>query len=250
MLPQNLSCEIAAMNISSTLCTLPLKNSSSTEIKFDFRSMFQDLAERGEADAVITSTEEGFSPLGLSREFFERDLGISYDEEIRPLARWNQDKNEAVSLVALKSKNSHGVLHGVLLAPGENCRSYTPFSSPYGRKPHRDYYYNVSFEAIAFLCKEWGARKIAISHLSASGRFHEDMATCHVEALIHFCNEHPDFAPKSFTFCGCCIEPKQLSGAYKLVADEANTLHKSIEISEKELGSAKIISINWKMLSP
>ena len=60
--------------------------------------MFKSQAEHGEVDGIIISTEEGFSPLGASRNFLERDLGISYDNEIRPQARWNKSKNEAVSL--------------------------------------------------------------------------------------------------------------------------------------------------------
>jgi hypothetical protein len=235
------------MSIPTTLCIFS-SEVSQTSIRYDFGAMFRDLAERDEADAVIVSTEEGFSPLGASREFFERDLGIPYDAEIRQLARWNQDENEKVSIIALKSKNAQGLLRGVLLTPGENCLSYAPFDSTsqaYSPKPHRDYYYNVSYEAIAFLCQEWGARKIAISHLSASGRFHEDIATCHVEALMHFCNEHPDLAPESFTFCGCCIEPNQLAGAQRLV--EANEIapHRQIRTSARIQGPAKIITLDW-----
>lgn len=215
--------------------------------------MFRDLTERGEADAVIVSTEEGFSPLGASREFFECDLGISYDDEIRPLARWNQSENDVVSMVALKSKNTQGRLRGVLLAPGENCRSYAPFASTtraYRPTPHRDYYYNVSYEAIAFLCQEWAARKIAISHLSASGQFHEHIATCHVEALIHFCNEHPDLAPESFTFCGCCIEVNQLTGAKQLAEEKSSALHRPIRTWQTNKGSAEIINIDWLASAP
>jgi len=66
--------------------------------------MFKSQTERGEVDGIIVSTEEGFSPLGASRKFLEQDLGISYDNEFRPQARWNQSKNEAVSLVAFESK--------------------------------------------------------------------------------------------------------------------------------------------------
>ncbi len=235
------------MCVSDDLCVLSTEFSR-TAIRYDFNAMFRALAERDEADAVIVSTEEGFSPLGASREFFERDLGIPYDAEIRQLARWNQDENEKVSIVALQSRNAQGLLRGVLLTPGENCLSYAPFASTshaYSPKPHRDYYYNVSYEAIAFLCQEWGARKIAISHLSASGRFHEDIATCHVEALMHFCNEHPDLAPESFTFCGCCIEPNQLAGAQRLVEADEVAPHRQIRTSARVQGPAKIIILEW-----
>jgi hypothetical protein len=52
------------MKEASLLCTIPLIGSEKTEIKFDFGVMIEKLAERGEADFSIVSTEEGFSPLG------------------------------------------------------------------------------------------------------------------------------------------------------------------------------------------
>jgi hypothetical protein len=149
-------------------------------VGFDFSAMFQDLVRRGEADVAIVSTEEGFSPLGGSRNFFERELGISYDEEIRPLADWNRNVNEKVTLIAFPSRVSTSSLKGLILVPGENCKSYFAYSSPYGRKPHRDYYYNTMFESISQACRVWGGKMIAISHLSSCGKFHEDMLTCQV----------------------------------------------------------------------
>lgn len=227
-----------------TLCELQSTFHNRTVIGYDFESFFQDLAVRGEADVAIVSTEEGFSPLGVSREFFEGDLGISYDDEIRPLARWNQDENEAVTLIALASRNPKSLLKGVILAPGQNCRSYQPFASRYSRKPHRDYYYNVSYEAICYACREWTARKIAISHLSSSGQFHQDIATCHAEALAHFCDSHPLSTPTNFTFCGCCIAVDQLDGVRRLNS-ECNSSHRAISINSESRGGAVLLHLNW-----
>ena len=108
--------------------------------------------------------------------------------------------------------------------------------------------YNVSYEAISFLCKTLGARKIGISHLSGSGRFHKDMATCHTEALSHFCHEFPDFAPESFLFCGCCIEEKHFLGAQTLVRSGIENTHHPIKIVTSSRGQAKIITIDWSPL--
>jgi len=230
----------------STLCFLSTQKSQ-TAIKFNFDFSFESLAHGGYADSFIVSTEQGFSPLGAASTFLQTDLGISYDGEIRESARWNQDKNSAVSLLVYPSQRPKSILRGIVLAPGENCLSYARFAgnSYFRPKPHRDYYYSVSYEAISFLCKTLGARNIAISNLSASGKFHEHMAACHVEALGHFCIEFPDLAPESFTFCGCCISREQLLGAQDLVSSGIQSSHRFIKSSTSSRGLAKVITIDW-----
>lgn len=198
-------------------------------IGYDFPTLFKELTKRGEADACIVSTEEGFSPLGASRDFFERDLGISYEYEIKPLSNWNRFDNERITLVALASRRPGSLLRGVILAPGETSLCYERLPAPLrGHRPYRDFYYNVTSEALAIACGQWGARKIAISHLSASGRYHEDIATCHAEALAHYCDANPDSAPDSFVFCGCCIAPEHLQGIRGLNIEGQATGHRSI----------------------
>ena len=214
-------------------------------VGFDFSAMFQDLVRRGEADIAIVSTEEGFSPLGGSRNFFERELGISYDEEIRPLADWNRNVNKKVTIIAIPSRVSTSSLKGLILVPGENCKSYFAYSSPYWRKPHRDYYYNTMFESISQACRVWGGKMIAISHLSSCGKFHEDMLTCQVEALTHFSLDNPEISPKSLTYCGCCINDKHLIGIEKLDKEESKQ-HEPIKILREEKNFATLIHLDWK----
>ncbi len=223
---------------------------SQTTVRFNFDLEFKSLAYSGLADSFIVSTEEGFSPLGAASAFLQADLGISYDEEIRKSARWNQDENIEVTLLAYESQRPQSLLRGIVLAPGTNCMSYARFAgnSYFNPKPHRDYYYNVSYEAISFLCKTLGARKIGISHLSGSGEFHEDMATCHIEALSHFCYEFPHLAPESFLFCGCCIEEKHLLGARDLVRSGIENTHRPIKVFTSSRRQAKVITIDWNSL--
>jgi hypothetical protein len=54
--------------------------------------------------------------------------------------------------------------------------------------PNRDFYYSVTFEAIAYASKMWKSRRVGTSHLSAAQNFHKDIATSQAEALAHFCN--------------------------------------------------------------
>jgi hypothetical protein len=240
------------MDESSVLCTIPLANGKETQIKFDFTAMFETVASRGEADLAIVSSEQGFSPLGTSSNSFERDLKISYSAEIRRLADWNRSENVQVSLVVFRTKNTQGFLRGLILAPGENCQSYEPYRrqskhNRYAAFPDRSFYYNISYEAIAFACRELGARRIAISHLSGSGAYHRNMATCHAEALIHFCKEYPEIAPETFTFCGCCISQDHLSGVKTLVQSKPNTTHRAIEVQIITQDSADILHLVWKI---
>lgn len=148
--------------------------------------------------------------------------------------------------VALASHKTGSLLRGIILAPGNNTRSYEPFVRSYDPRPNRDFYYNVSYEAIAYVCGEWGARKIAISHLSGSGQFHEDIATCHAEALAHYCDEHPNTAPDSFVFCGCCITPEHLQGIRRLNAEGQMTAHRLIRTATEGKGPAVLIHLDCR----
>lgn len=216
-----------------------------TEIRHAPDLSLSELAKSACADVAIMSTEEGFSTLGMSREFLHLDLGWSYGK-VKPLAVWNRDVNENVSLIALPSRKQNSLLRGVILAPGDSCLSYQSYSSPYGRKPYRDYYYNVAYEAFSYVCKKWGAQKIALSQLCGSGRHHIDMATCQLEALIHFCDEFPKLAPHSITFFGCCIEKEHLDGLGLLEKERGRTKHKPIRIHVESKDDAEILNISWR----
>jgi hypothetical protein len=235
------------MNRSIKLAELRSSADTRTLIGYDFRSLFGDLAKRREADVAIVSTEDGFSPLGASARFFEEDLGISYGEVIRPLANWNRFENPRVTLVAIQSKNPAGRLRGVILAPGSNTKSYNSFktSSNHIEVPNRAFYYNVSYEAIAYACIHWSSRNIGISHLCSSGDFHEDIATCQAEALAHFCDAKPPVAPKSFIFCGCCIEPDQLNGIRRLNVEGNITRHREIQVETEVTSNAVLLNLDW-----
>jgi hypothetical protein len=218
---------------------------STTVLGYDFDTLFEGLAKRDEADVAIVSTEDGFSPLGASRAFIEADLQLSYDEKVRPLADWNRSENSRITLVAIASRNPNSRLRGLILAPGINTLSYKPFSHLTSPNPSRDFYYNVAYEAVAFVCRQWGARKIAISHLCGSGDFHADMATCQAEALAHFCDTDSQAAPASFVFCGCCITLDHLKGIHRLNAEAGITQHTSIEVETVITSDATLLHLDW-----
>ncbi|MFM8547344.1 MAG: hypothetical protein ACKODB_07020 [Betaproteobacteria bacterium] len=201
---------------------------------------FERLARAGMADVAVVSTENGFSPLGQSIRFFAADLGVDRDQ-ISRLANWNRFENPRVTLVAIPSARQGSLLRGAILAPGNNCVSYRPY---FARRPNRDYYYNVAYEAIHLACVEWGARKVAISHLSGCG-YHEDMATCTGEALAHFCDAQPEYAPESLAFCSCCIEQDHLKGMERLNDERHYTYHRPIPIEREVRQRSTLVHLEW-----
>lgn len=213
---------------------------------YDFDASFQALAARGEVDAFIVSTEDGFSPLGGAMSYFSADLGIPADE-IKRFADWNRFTNDSVTVVCLQSRRRDGALKGLILAPGETARCYQQFATPLYGRPYRDFYYNVTYEAIAFACSCWGARRLATSHLSGCGKFHADIATCQAEALAHFGDGPSQAHLDSFLFVGCCIRMDHLDGIRRLNAEGSVTHHRSIATRMETRGDAKLLSLNWKV---
>ncbi len=189
---------------------------------FHYDGEIKSLALSGGIDAYVVSTEEGFSPLGSNLSFLADDLGVSA-LEIRRLADWNRFHNPNVSLIAVHSRNPDSLLKGIILAACETAKCYARFGeSLYNRKPSRDFYYNVSYEAFAHAARAWGARRLALSHLSACNRFHSDIATCAVEAFAHLAAQ--DFSSiDSLTFLRDTeIDLEHLNGARRLMNSDSS----------------------------
>jgi hypothetical protein len=224
------------------IATLESRSGLQTSVSFD-GGRLEPLVRQGMVDAYIVATEDGFSPLGMNLRFLSDDLGVPITE-IKDLANWNRFHNQRVTLVAIPSRNKDGRLRGVILAASETSECYRRFATPLYGRPYRDFYYNVTFQAIAYACENWGTHQFALSHLSGSGRFHEDIATCNVEALAHFCDtqKHPI---DSFVFLGCCILPTHLQGISRLNTEGYAGKHRSIS-TEIEGHSRHIrIHLDW-----
>lgn len=212
------------------------------EVAFD-PDMLEPLARLATIDACIVATEDGFSPLGANLSYLSADLDIPISE-IKSLANWNRFKNPRVTLVALRSRRNAGSLRGVILAASETSECYKRFATPTYGRPHRDFYYNVTYEAVAYAAETWDARRLAMSHLSGSGSFHEDIATCNAEALAHYCDQHPA-ALDSFTFVGCCISQEHLAGISRLNAESHTGRHQPIQKQLEERDGHVLIHLEW-----
>lgn len=227
------------------LAMLESRQGARTAIEYEFGENLSTLARTGRVDTPIISTEDGFSPLGRNRSFLSSDLDIP-ENEIQRLANWNRFENPRVTLVALRSRRADSLLRGVVLAPAETSLCYKPHSSSHKyREPNRGFYYNVTYEAIAFVSGNWGARRLSLSHLSGSGSFHEDIATCNAEALAHYCDGTPSCTVESFMFVGCCISLQHLTGISRLNAETQTGWHSAIATEVEHCDGYDLVHLAW-----
>lgn len=197
-------------------------------------------------DVAVMSTEHRFSPLGAASDFLSEALDVPQDE-IKRLADWNRFENEMVTLVALRSRRKHSGLRGLILAPGETARCYSKFATPIYGRPHRDFYYNVVYEAVAFAASRWNARKVGMSHLSASGRFHQDIAMCIAEGMRHVNAENGSHVGSLVLF-GCCITGAALQGISQLTERGSGSNHRPIEIVIEPHDRMDLVHLFWPCL--
>ena len=198
----------------------------------------------GEIDAYVVSTETGFSPLGSNSRFISAELGIPVSE-IATLADWNRFENPGVTLVALSSRRPGSDLRGVILAPAETSECYKKFATPRFGFPFRDFYYNVAFEAISHAAKSWGAKRMAFSHLSGCGSFHENIATCVAEALAHFCEDSGEHM-ESMTFLGDGeVSTDHLAGIRRLNLEGDSSKHRAIGLEVERRDGATLVHLDW-----
>lgn len=231
------------LNTMNLLAELRGATGNVTLVGYDFRSSFESLAVRGEVDCFVVSTEDGFSPLGSARRFFSHDLGID-EKQISEVANWNRFENQSTSLVVLRPRASGGKLRGVILAASGTSRCYEKVASKRRVEPDRTFYYSVAFESIAFAARQLKAKRLAMSHLSGSGQFHEDIATCTAEALGHFCDLPGEPRLESFSFVGCCIDPSHLRGMQRLNAEGGNSRHRPIPTNTVTKDGHSVISLD------
>jgi hypothetical protein len=230
------------------IAELRSRRGTTTRVGYDFSgglNSFERLVDHGEVDCFIVSTEDGYSPLGTARDFFVQELGMPH--VISALANWNRFENDQVSIVVLPSRRSGSKLRGVLLAAGESSKCYEKRFRPVaGGMPYRDFYYNVAYEGIACAANVLGARRIAMSHLSRSGIFHEDIAICTAEALGHFCDGENNAPVESFMFVGCCIDAQRhLSGIHRLNREGHLTRHRPIQTRLTYKDGYPVLNLDW-----
>ena len=221
----------------------------------------ETLAQRGLVDVVIVDTEDGFSQLGRMRQFLAADLGLqernvvkwalegcpdNLERNIASLADWNRAREPEVTLVAIPAERRDGYLKGIILAPYDGSECYKQFSAPTYWRTHRDFMYNVTYEAIHYAYHIWDARRIGITHLSRSkyrGEYCRDVTTCQVEAIAHFCNGHRGMESCTFLDDGEGNVPLAIVKEFSELREIG--LHRPIDTKELEFWGIAFVDLNW-----
>jgi hypothetical protein len=226
----------------NTIAVLSNHQGGVVEIGYNFALSVAELVEVERIDCFIVGSEDGFSPLGLGLHYFARDLGYE-EQEIKDLADWNRFENPEVSVLVLPSRREGSKLKGLILAASETSKCYEKFAVPLYGKPYRNFYYGVTYEAISAAAEYLGATAIAMTHLSASGKFHEDIAKCNVEALAHCVASSSGSKLVKFLFGLCCIQSEHLQDIGSIIEEARNTQHSLISKTLSARKGCTVISV-------
>ena len=154
----------------------------SIRIAHEYRNSLQEQVDQGWIDALLIEPEDGFSLLGGTRDYLSEVLGLAernlmqwaldgmkpdFEQNLSSLADWSRFTDPDVTLLGIPSRQST-FFKGLVLVPYEGSLSYKQFAQPRYNKPYRDFFYNVTYEAMYYAYTVLGARKLAISHLSCS----------------------------------------------------------------------------------
>ena len=195
-------------------------------------------------DTYIVSTETGFAPLGSNGQFLSSDLGIP-ESEIRRLADWNRFENPRVTLVMLPSQRKDSCLLGLILAPSQSSKCYKQFEARSFGRPNRDFYYNVTYEAISYASGSWGARRIATSSLERFDDFLEDIATCNAEALAHYCDAFANVIETFIFLQDGAISLDHLAGIRRLNSEGNIGQHRRISTEIEHHEGHDLVHLDW-----
>jgi len=202
------------------------------------------LVSAGEIDCLIVASEDGFSPFGAYRRLFASEIGVS-EGVLRRLAESHQ-KSERVTLIALPSHRKESMLRGLIISPSETSECYKHFAVPRFGAPYRDFFYNVTYEALSYATQRWGARRLGTFHLSAGNNFHSDIALCQAEAVAHFIgNKSENFKLDSFCFVGCCITSDHLSQVRAEDPAHFKGNHRPIQAKISSKDGYDLVDIRW-----
>lgn len=187
-------------------------------------------------DALVISGEGGYAPLAS----FSQANNVLYHA-----SNLAEDSEEATLVRIL-----HPELGTMIVCPSERSTCYRQYGTPDEGAPSRDFYYNVSYEAFK-VCKQAGAKKIAMTHLCGGGmRFSENpsIAACAIEAWVHLFGDNG-----ALGFVGCCIDTSVIEKAKNLImSDAALGEHREIAVKfidryDFEGANVATFKLNWNL---
>lgn len=221
----------------------------------------EKLLEAHNTDVLLIEPEDGFSQLGTARTFLTHDLGLEernlvkwalggmksdFKPSISSLADWSRSTDPDVTLIAIPSNRTDSKLKGLILVPYADSLCYRQFAQGEYARPYRDFFYNVTYEALYYARNIWQAKRPAIAHLSREkygGRYKQDITTCQIEASMHICNEIKGI--EEITFWDC-TEGNPFKQSRALIEKyKGKTGHKNINVSIQKRGKIDFVELDW-----
>ena len=140
--------------------------------------------ESGNIDGLVVEALWGFNDLGGYGRIIAELLGLS-EERILDACFENQ-KQENPTLLCIESVVDGSPLKGAVLVPVQSDHCYRRWAEPFYGRPYRDFYYNVSYEALKFLA-DLGCTNLGIAGITGSMSYYgdSDVANCVAEAIVH-----------------------------------------------------------------
>lgn len=223
------------------------------------RSRVEYLVDAGLVDCLIVECEDGFSDLGMMREFVSAELGIgrrdlvkhaldgfppALEKNIASLADWNRARTDEVTLIAIPPDRADSRLKGLILSPYDGSKVYSKFSY-LGYYAHRDFMYAVTYESLRHAYERWGARRILVTHFARSKYrpiYDRDVTTCQVEAMFHFAATHPEI--ESFTFFDGFLGNRPLDIVKRFNRLRDIGVHRPIKTKELEFWGMSFVELD------
>lgn len=224
---------------------------------------FQSLILRERIDCLIVDSEDGFSQLGEVRAFLSDDLGYAdtsllpyfldvfptqLDPSIGQLADWCRTRSPEINLVVVPSRRLNSQLKGLILSPYDGAECYQQFANgPYSR-PHRDFFYSVTWEALYQAFHMLGSRHPAVTHMSRvktlRNEYKWECTFCQVEAAFNFSNDHQGLIGLTFwdpTPGNCVAEAVSYFHDFK-----NKTRHRPLTHNSSEKLGIYFVTVSWK----
>jgi hypothetical protein len=163
---------------------------SGHQIAYEEGRLLKEVLLNGSIDGLIIEGVWGFNDLGGYGHVILDLLGTS-EANIRDICSENQ-KLTTPTVVLVPSAVSGSTLKGITLVPTQNHKCYERWAQPHFGRPHRDFYYNVSYVALTSLIEK-GCTSIGIAGLTGSLAHYgdDDVGSCVAQAVAHAAIKFP-----------------------------------------------------------